>query len=181
MAALIIWPILGPIPGALAFFCLGYWMAIPAVVVTLAAYILFLRSFFRFFEHQALLFRDDARERYRRVFRVVALPTDKRNICMPWGNELKVGDYGWEAQPLRKNDLIWLQGLTETWLVVWHAGFRPDEIEYVAPKPSSQYDWRDNVGDPIAAVHMKPCQLRQACPYPVRPRRPYAMGFPSEY
>ncbi len=95
-----------------------------------------------------------------------------------------MGDYGWEAQPLRKNNLIYLQGLTEEWLVVWLAGFRPDEIEYVGLKPLSQYDWRNLEyieGNSYSAIFGKPCKLKTPCPFSVRPGpRPYAMGYPSE-
>jgi hypothetical protein len=182
LISLMIWAILGPAPVALAVMFRGYWWGIPAALVVLAGFLLYLRSFYRFFNRENTRFRDDARQRYRRIFRVVALPSDKRSISKPWGAEIKVGHYGWEAQPLRRNDLIYLQGLTEHWLVVWHAGFRPDEIEYVGPKALSQYDWRDFEwveGNSYDAIFGKPCKLKTPCPFPVRPRpRLCAAGFP---
>ncbi len=35
-----------------------------------------------------------ARDKYRGIYRVVAMPTDPRVIAMPGGAEIKIGDYG---------------------------------------------------------------------------------------
>ena len=110
------------------------------------------------------------RDKYRTVYRVLALPTDPGSIVKPAGAEIKVGDYGWEDGPIRKDGLIHLQGLTLKWRVVWHAGFRPDQIEAVAPKPSSQYDY----WVPYWAKVPPP----PPCPFPVQERETPTMGLP---
>ena len=63
-----------------------------------------------------------------------------RIVAKPDGAEIRVGDYRWEAGPIHKDGLIYLQGLTVEWTVVGHAGFRRDQIEWKTEKPSSQYD-----------------------------------------
>jgi hypothetical protein len=94
------------------------------------------------------------REKYRRIFRVLDLPADEKSVIKPKGAEVRVGDYGWESGPIRKNDLIYLTGFDDRWRMIWWAGFRPDQIEHVGPKPLSQYD--------------KP---KTPCPFPVQPRQ----------
>jgi hypothetical protein len=62
--------------------------------------------------------------------------------------------------------MIWLQGLNENWQIVWWAGFNPDQIEEVGPKPCSQYDWTRET-------------LKTKCPYPILQRNDrIAMGPP---
>jgi len=111
------------------------------------------------------------REKYRGNYRVLALPCDPRSIEKPEGAEIRIGDYGWEAGPLRKDGLIYLQGLTADWRVVWHAGFREDQIERVATKPVSQYDYW--VPHWARSVTLPPC------PFPVAERETMTMGLPD--
>lgn len=111
--------------------------------------------------------RRELREKYRRIYRVIGIPTDERSISKPQGVEIRVGDYGWEAAPLRDDGLIYLQGLNLQWRVVWYAGFRPDQIENVALKPQSQYDWNSTWfrNPPI-------------CPFPLQGQQTTDLGLP---
>ena len=111
-----------------------------------------------------------ARDKYRDIYRVIAAPTAPRIIAMAKGAEIKVGDYGWEAGPSRNDGLIYLQGLTPNWTVVWHAGLHPDEVERVGAKPYSQYDsWHP--------VWAKPPSL-PPCPFTVIERKTRTLGRP---
>jgi len=83
------------------------------------------------------------------------------------GASIKIGDYGWEAVPLRDDGLIYLQGLDTEWQVIWHAGFRPEQIESVATKPQSQYDW-----------NYEWVRKKLLCPFPVQEHSTAGMGFP---
>lgn len=111
--------------------------------------------------------RRELRNKYPGIYRVLAIPTDASTIEKPEGADIKIGDYGWEAEPIGNDDLIYLQGLTEEWQVVWYAGFRPDQIESVGPKPRSQYDWN------YSWVRNPPY-----CPFPVQKRETANMGLP---
>jgi len=112
----------------------------------------------------------ELREKYQTVYRVIALPADAGNLRKAAGAEIKIGDYGWEAGPLRKDGLIYLQGLTPGWHVVWHAGFRPDQIEKAGVKSCSQYDhWH-----PYWAKIPPP----PPCPFPILARTTRHMGLP---
>jgi hypothetical protein len=111
------------------------------------------------------------REKYHTIYRVKELPTNARSIIKPERAEIQIGDYGWDARPSRKDGLIHLQGLTKKWQVVWHASFRSDQIEKVAEKPNSQYEyWHPDWAKPPPAP---------PCPYPVRDRNTPTMGLPS--
>jgi hypothetical protein len=102
---------------------------------------------------------------------VIGLPSDGTNVKKPQGAEIKIGDYGWEAEPPKgKEDLIFLQGLTAKWQVVWYAGFRSDQIESTGSKPRSQYDWDYS-------------WLRNAppCPFPVQERETPSWGMPDTW
>ena len=112
----------------------------------------------------------ELREKYRSIYKVKALPTDARSIVKPAGAEIRIGDYGWEARPNCRDGLVHLQGLTKNWKVVWHAAFSPDQIDKVAEKPTSQYDywvpyWANTPPPP-------------PCPFPVEERRTPTMGLP---
>lgn len=109
--------------------------------------------------------RRKLRTKYPGVYRVLVVPDDKTCIRKPEGAAIRVGDYGWEAVPFRKDELIYLQGLTEDWLVVWYAGFGLEQVEYVGPKSRSQYDWSDE-------------WPKIPCPFPVSRRETTAMGPP---
>ncbi len=110
------------------------------------------------------------RENYRSIYRVKELPTETKSIIKPAGAEIQIGDYGWDARPSRRDGLIHLQGLTVRWQVVWHAGFHPDQIERVAVKNASQYDY-------WAPYWAKP-PPPPPCPYPVRERSTPTLGLP---
>ena len=112
----------------------------------------------------------ELREKYQAIYRVNAIPADEGNLRMAAGAEIKIGDYGWEAGPLREDGLIYLQGLTTEWHAVWHAGFRLEQIKRVATKPASQYDrWH-----PYWATVPPP----PPCPFPILARPTATMGFP---
>jgi prepilin-type N-terminal cleavage/methylation domain-containing protein len=110
------------------------------------------------------------REQYRSIYQVKELPTNAKSIVKLAAAEIQIGDYGWDARPNRKDGLIHLQGLTPKWQVVWHAGFRPDQIEKVAVKPVSQYDYW--------APHWVKPPPPPPCPYPVRERNTPTLGLP---
>jgi hypothetical protein len=78
-------------------------------------------------------------EKYRHIYRVKSLPSESSCILQADGASIKIGDYGWEAEPIRNDHLTYLHGLNDKWQVVWYAGFRPEEIEIIGPKPRSQY------------------------------------------
>jgi hypothetical protein len=100
-------------------------------------------------------------EKYTRIFRVLNLLADEKSVIKPKNSKIKVGDFGWESGPIRKNGLIYLKGFDEKWKMVWWAGFQLDQLEIVGPKPFSQYD-----------IHLPDKQeLRKTpCPFPVQPR-----------
>ena len=110
------------------------------------------------------------REQYCTIYQVKELPSDAKSIVKPAGAEIQIGDYGWDARPHRRDGLIHLQGLTDRWQVVWHAGFRPDQIQRIAAKPASQYDY----WVPYWAKRPPP----PPCLFPVRLRDTPTMGLP---
>jgi len=111
-----------------------------------------------------------ARDKYRDIYRVIAIPIDPRVIVMPAGAEIRAGDYGWEAGPSRNDGMVYLQGLTPDWTVVWHMGVRPNEIEKVGKKTHSQYDaWHPYWADPPPLP---------PCPFPVLSRKTMTVGRP---
>jgi hypothetical protein len=112
----------------------------------------------------------ELRENYRSIYRVKELPAEPKGIIKPDGAEIRIGDYGWDARPSRRDGLIHLQGLTRKWQVVWHAGFRPDQIEKVATKPASQYEY-------WAPYWAKP-PPPPPYPFPICERSTPTMGLP---
>jgi hypothetical protein len=106
-----------------------------------------------------MFFRKRRLSKYRQIFRVVSVPSDHQFAIKTAGASIEIGDYGWEAEPIDLDGLIYLHGLNPRWQVVWYAGFRPDQLEVVAPKPRSQYyifpDWVNTEKVP-------------QCPYPVK-------------
>ncbi len=78
-------------------------------------------------------------EKYSSVYRVLSPPSDNAPVLKADGADIHVGDYGWDAEPLHNDGLIYLHGLSSDWLVLWYAGFRPDQIEKIGPKPRIQY------------------------------------------
>jgi hypothetical protein len=151
----------------------GVWVGIGVGILVASTDIAILAMLSRTMDRRYDRYRAEVREKYRGIYRVVAVPTNAKDFIVAPGAEIRIGDYGWEAEPCwkRRDGLIYLQGLTLTWHVVWEAGFRPDQLEYIGPKPRSQYDWRDDydcrTGHPKAH-----------CPYAVQNRPTCAMGFP---
>jgi hypothetical protein len=148
----------GPWWGAGAAFCSGSLSIITVV--------LFYRWTWRRDERGLQM----ARDKYRDIYRIVALPAEPSVIVMPEGAEIRVGDFGWTAGPSRDDGLIYLQGLTLDWTVVWHAGLPPDGIEKCGTKPHSQYDsWHPFWADPPPLP---------PCPFPVIERETMTVGRP---
>jgi len=110
-------------------------------------------------------------EQYPLVYRVIAVPNETKDILKAQGAEIECGDFGWEAEPIESDGLTYLQGLTKQWCVAWYAGFRPDQIEKVGPKPRSQYSL------PYSWV----CggAIPPTCPYPVQSNDSSDLGHPS--
>jgi hypothetical protein len=148
----------------------GIWAGIGAGAVVAFGCAHIVALFYRWAWRRDARRLQELREKYRVIYRVTAPPTDRSGVVMPKGAEIRVGDYGWEAGPIRKDGLIYLQGLTPDWRLVWHAGFRADQIERIATKPSSQYDY-------WAPYWAKP-KPRPPCPFPVLDRDTPTMGLP---
>ena len=128
-----------------------------------------MRNLYRCLDWFDVLTRAERREKYRGIYRVVSLPS-VRNKPASWNaDNITVGDFGWEAEPLTKDGLIWLHGLSVHWRMAWRAGFRPEEVEYIGPKPVSHYDWKDFEYDgPKARSIYSSAIPKQPCPYPVQ-------------
>jgi HEAT repeat protein len=118
----------------------GTWAGVGAgslgAVISAGVVVLLFRWLWRW-ERQRLKM---LKEKYRDVYRVIQLPSPETSIIKPQGAEIRIGDHGWEAGPNRGDGLIYLQGLTPEWTVAWHSGFRPDQVQWVSEKPTSQYD-----------------------------------------
>ncbi|HEV2328838.1 MAG TPA: hypothetical protein VGY56_08645 [Verrucomicrobiae bacterium] len=145
--------------------------------VCIIAVILFYRVAGRQHAQQCREFR----EKYTRVYRVLAMPANEAAIKKAQGAEIKVDDFGWEAAPLLDDGLIYLQGLNPQWRVVWYAGFRPEQIESVATKPQSQYDWnyawvRNPPPCPFPVQEQLHPSINMGFPMPVKPKRTTATG-----
>lgn len=148
----------------------GLGLALIADALAVVAGCLLVVCFYRWSWNRNKRQLKQLRENYRSIYRVKELPADAKNIVKPDEAEIQIGDYGWDAQPSRRDGLIHLQGLTVRWQVVWHAGFRPDQIEKVAEKTVSQYDyWAPDWAKPAPPP---------PCPYPVRERTTPTMGLP---
>ncbi len=148
----------------------GHGLAVVAGVLAVILGILLVILFYRWMWWSDKQQLTKLREKYRTIYRVKALPTDAKSIVKPEGAAIQIGDYGWDARPNRRNGLIHLQGLTLNWKVVWHAGFRQDQIEKVATKTASQYDyWFPDWAKPPPPP---------PCPYPVQERKTPTMGLP---
>jgi membrane protein implicated in regulation of membrane protease activity len=148
----------------------GTWPGIGAGILAAVVSVIIVVLFYRWTWSRDRRRLEELREKYRTIYRVIAIPSDQKSIIKPEGAEIKIGDYGWEAGPIRKDGLIYLQGLTIQWTVVWHAGFRADQIEKVAIKPSSQYDY-------WVPYWVKP-RPTPPCPFPVLERDTLTMGLP---
>ncbi len=116
------------------------------------------------------------RENYRFIYRVISVPSGDQFALKAEGTSIEVGDYGWEAEPIYQVGLIYLHGLNPRWQVVWYAGFRPDQVGVVGPKPNSQYY--------SFPYYMRAEKVPQ-CPFPVQKYQfgkypAYHLGFPVE-
>ena len=148
----------------------GVVTGIGAGFVTILVCVLIIVQFYRWSQRKDKQRLQELREKCQAIYRVNTLPTDGANLQKAIGAEIKIGDFGWEAGSLRKDGLIYLQGLTPGWHVVWYAGFRPEQIERVATKPISQYDhWH-----PYWAKVPPP----PPCPFPILARPTATMGLP---
>jgi hypothetical protein len=147
-------------------FCVGLVAGLVSAIPCVGGVVLFYRARWRRNTQR----RHEWKEKYCGIYRVIAFPTEEKSIKKAQGADIKIGDCGWEAVPLRDDGLIYLQGLTPQWRVVWYAGFHPDQIEKVTLKPRSQYDWdRTWVKTP------------PPCPFPVQDRETTTMGFPMPH
>jgi len=139
------------------------------VLVFLFFFFVFMRNFYRCLDWLEVRHRAERREKYRGIYRVLSLPS-AHNKPASWNAEdITVGDFGWEAEPVTKDGLIWLQGLSVQWKMNWRAGFKPEEVEYVGPKPVSQYDWKDFEYDgPKPRSIYTSAIPKQPCPFPIQ-------------
>ena len=148
----------------------GRWIGIGSGTITLTICVIVTGLFYRWSWRRNRIRLQKLREKYRGVYRVLALPLDQKIVARPGGAEIRIGDYGWEAGPAGKDGLIYLQGLTKEWTVVWHAGFRPDQIEWIAKKPTSQYDYW--------VPYWAKSPPAPPCPFPVIERATLTIGRP---
>jgi hypothetical protein len=149
-------------------------------VIVFAGFFAWLRWLYRWADRIGAKRRAEIRETYRGIYRVKAAPSSQWS----WLKEnIQVGDYGWERPPWRCDDLIYLHGLQEQWGVVWMAGFRREDVEYVTTKPVSEYDWRDfdyEGPKPRAPYNWGISKAKSPCPFPVctENRRVFKLRFP---
>jgi hypothetical protein len=151
-----------------------------AGLIIFAGFFMHLRWLFHWGDKIAEWRRAEMREAYRGIYRIKGEPSSK--WC--WLKEnIRVGDYAWERPPWHDGDLIYLHGLQEQWGVVWMAGFRPEDVEFVATKPVSEYDWRDfdyEGRKPVAPYNWGISKAKSPCPFPVdtQNRRGFKWRFP---
>src|ERR1041385_789145 len=87
----------------------GRWTWIGAGAVTLIICVIGVGLFYRWSWKRDRKRLQELQEKYRRIFRVLALPSDQKIVAKPDGAEIRIGDYGWEAGPTSKDGLIYLQ------------------------------------------------------------------------
>jgi hypothetical protein len=148
--------------GTMAGVGAGFIAALSSVCVTILLY--------RWSWQRDRLRLKELREKYRGILRAIKLLSTQMSIIKPQGAEIRIGDCGWEAGPDRRDGLIYLQGLVPDWTVVWHTGFHPEQVERLAEKPNSQYDywlpyWANSPPPP-------------PCPFPVAKREAMTWGRP---
>jgi len=150
---------------------------IALVLVLLFFFFVIMRVFCRCFNWLNVMERAERREKYRGIYRVLALPSVQPNN---WNAEdITVGDFGWEAEPLTKDGMIWLHGLSVQWKMTWRAGFKTEEIEYVGPKPVSHYDWIEFEYDgPKPRSIYTTAIPKHPCPFPVQKICRWRATFP---
>jgi prepilin-type N-terminal cleavage/methylation domain-containing protein len=96
----------------------GVGIGIGAGFVTILVCVFIVIQFYRWSWRRNKQRLQELREKYPTIYRVNALPADKGNHRKAVGAEIKIGDFGWEAGPLRRDGLIYLQGLTPEWYFV---------------------------------------------------------------
>ncbi|RMD67020.1 hypothetical protein D6833_00770 [Candidatus Parcubacteria bacterium] len=149
----------------------GNWGAgLAAGAIAAAAACVIVKECYRWSNRIAEREMRELSERFPRIFRVLVVPRGLPCV-MARAAEIRVGDYGWEAEPIYDDGLIYLHGLTEEWKVAWYAGFRPEHIEVVGEKPRSQYFL------PYSWI----CNGAEAprCPFPVQHSAEETLGFPQ--
>src|SRR5437867_3642104 len=97
---------------------LGIWIGALTGIVSIPIAVFLVVHYYRFLNRYWSARRRKLRETYRYVYRVLEVPTDPKKILKHFGAMILVGDYGWEAEPLHKDGLTYLQGLTPFWRVV---------------------------------------------------------------
>jgi len=170
--------LVGTMTFSVARFYFNIWAGFSAAFLALVVFFKIMDFLNRFGRRRH---RRKMAEKYPRIFRVLAVPVERDSSRLlsklfPAENHVvKIGDYGWEANPFlrratdRKGNLIYLKGWNEDWKLIWYAGFRPNEIEFVGPKPFSEYD-----------LPNRPAP-RPVCPFPVQPRDTTATPPPAQF
>ena len=139
------------------------------VLALLFFFFVLMRNFYRCLNWIEARVRAERRARYRGIYRVLSLPSVHNEPASWNAGNITVGDFGWEAEPLTKEGLVWLHGLSVHWKMAWRAGFKPEEVEYVGPKPVSHYDWKDFEYDGPKATSIYTSAIpKQPCPFPVQ-------------
>jgi hypothetical protein len=178
--ALLAYPTIGIVIINLVVASYAAWIRVAVGLFIFAGFFVFLRYLYRWSDRIGVQRRAEIRQSYRGIYRVKAPPASH----WAWLKEnITIGDYGWERPPWRNDDLIYLHGLQEQWGVVWMAGFRREDVEYVGPKPVSEYDWREFEYDgpkPAAPYQWGLANAKSACPFPVSTenRRVFKWRFP---
>jgi len=158
----------------------GAAMPLAVGLIIFAGYFLYLRGLYRWLDRINAQRRTEIRQTYRGIYRVKGPPSSHWS----WLKEnIKVGDYGWERPPWGREDLIFLHGIQEQWGVVWIAGFRPEDVEYITTKPVSEYDWTDFEYDgpkPSGYYSWGISKAKLPCPFPVNTnnRKVFKWRFP---
>jgi len=149
------------------------------VLVLLFFFFVFMRNFYRYMAWLDVRLRAERRERYRGIYRVLSMPSVNNKPASWNAEDITVGDFGWEAEPVTKDGLIWLHGLSVQWKMTWRAGFKPEEVELVGPKPVSHYDWKDfeYVGPKPTSIYTSAIP-KQPCPFPVQKMSRWKTHFP---
>ena len=75
----------------------GRWTGIGAGAVTLIICVMGVVLFYRWSWKRDRRRLQELREKYRGIYRVIALPSDQKIVARPDGAEIKIGDCGWEA------------------------------------------------------------------------------------
>src|SRR5216117_4602215 len=81
----------------------GRWTGIGAGAVTLIICVMGVVLFYRWSWKRDRRRLQELREKYRGIYRVIALPSDQKIVAKPDGAEIKIGDCGWEAGPVSKD------------------------------------------------------------------------------